>query len=173
MADLIYSVENIFNADNQDGCLCQHGASKYLIPTYQRGYKWASDENGAVTILLNDLKKAFEQKKKEYYLQYITVKETKTDTNNTVLELIDGQQRLTTLSILIAVATNKIGEEDFANDKLDYAVRGGFFQEAIHSNLQNYLVDGWVEPDDFSQDKHYIISAARRIDKFIGDNYDT
>ena len=96
MADLIYSVRNIFNADNQEGCLTQHVASKYLIPSYQRGYKWASDDSGAVTILLNDLKKAFDLKKKEYYLQYITVKETK-DKGLTFLELIDGQQRLSTL----------------------------------------------------------------------------
>ena len=166
MADLIYSVRNIFNDKNQDGCLAQHGASKYLIPTYQRGYKWASDDSGAVTILLKDLKKAFDLKKKEYYLQYITVKETK-DGGYTFLELIDGQQRLTTLSILISVVTSILGEDDFANDKLDYAVRGGFFQEAIHSNLQDYLAEAWVEPDDFSQDKHYIISAARKIQEYF------
>lgn len=167
MADLIYSVRNIFNDKNQDGCLAQHGVSKYLIPSYQRGYKWASDDGGAVTILLNDLKKAFDLKKKEYYLQYITVKETKDETDVSVLELIDGQQRLTTLSILIAVLTRVLEKEDFANNKLNYAVRGDFFQEAIHSNLQDYLVDGWKEPADFTQDKHYIISAARRINKYV------
>lgn len=171
MADLIYSVRNIFNTHDQDGCLTQHGAFKYLIPSYQRGYKWSSDDTGAVTILLNDLRKAFELKKKEYYLQYITVKDTKDDEKNTVLELIDGQQRLTTLSILIAVATKIIKNEDFASDKLDYEVRGNFFQEAIHSSLQNYLGENWSEPKDFSQDKHYIISAARRIDRFIKENY--
>lgn len=172
MTDLIYSVRNIFNAENQDGCLSQHGASRYLIPSYQRGYKWASDNTGAVTILLNDLKKAFELKKKEYYLQYITVKETK-DGQYTVLELIDGQQRLTTLSILIAVATNNLMERDFSNDKLDYEVRGDFFQTAIHSKLQQYLEEDWEEPGEFSQDKHYIISAAQKINKFIKETYDT
>ena len=168
MADLIYSVRNIFNADNQDGCLTQHGASNYLIPTYQRGYKWASDDSGAVTILLNDLKKAFALKKKEYYLQYITVKETK-DGNHTILELIDGQQRLTTLSILIAVVTSILEQKDFANNKLDYAVRGDFFQKAIHLDLNSYLADGWEEPVDFSQDMHYIISAAIRIKDFVNE----
>ncbi len=170
MADLIYSVRNIFNAENQDGCLTQHGAFKYLIPSYQRGYKWASNDDGKVTILLNDLKKAFDLKKKEYYLQYITVKETKDQTDLSVLELIDGQQRLTTLSILIAVVNSILTEEDledFANDKLNYEVRGNFFQDAIHSNLKNYLADGWVEQEDFSQDKHYIISAARRINEYV------
>ncbi len=166
MADLIYSVRNIFNADNQEGCLTQHVASKYLIPSYQRGYKWASDDSGAVTILLNDLKKAFDLKKKEYYLQYITVKETK-DKGLTFLELIDGQQRLTTLSIFVAVVTTILEKEDFANNKLNYAVRGDFFQEAIHSKLQVYLEDGWEDPDDFTQDKHYIISAARKIKRFF------
>lgn len=168
MADLIYSVRNIFNAENQDGCLNQHGASKYLIPTYQRGYKWASDKNGAVTTLLNDLKKAFDQNKKEYYLQYITVKETKDENNDTVLELIDGQQRLTTLSIMVAVVTRSLEKEDFASNKLSYAVRGDFFQKDIHSDLlHSYLKDDWVEPNDFPQDKHYIISAAQKMNKFV------
>ena len=176
MVDLIYSVRNIFNDKDQDGCLCQHGASKYLIPSYQRGYKWASDDTGAVTILLNDIKKAFELKKKEYYLQYITIKETKDDKKSTVLELIDGQQRLTTLSILIAVVVNNLAEcdsnvYDFANGKLDYAVREKFFQEAIHSDLRKYLAEDWKEPDEFSQDKHYIISAARKINYFINETY--
>jgi uncharacterized protein with ParB-like and HNH nuclease domain len=170
MVDLIYSVRNIFNAENQDGCLSQHGASKYLIPSYQRGYKWSSNDTGAVTILLNDLNKAFELKKKEYYLQYITVKETKVN-QDTVLELIDGQQRLTTLSILIAVTTNNLEEQDFANDKLDYEVRGDFFQTAIHSNLRQYLEE--IKEDNSSQDKHYIISAAQKIHKFIQETYDT
>ncbi|MBQ6082946.1 MAG: DUF262 domain-containing protein [Bacteroidales bacterium] len=166
MADLIYSVRNIFNAENQDGCLSQHGASKYLIPSYQRGYKWASDDTGAVTILLNDLKKAFELQKKEYYLQYITVKETKVN-QDTVLELIDGQQRLTTLSILIAVAANNLEKQDFANDKLDYEVRGDFFQPAIHTDLRQYLGKDLNKPSSFSQDEYYIISAAQKINEFV------
>ena len=68
---------------------------------------------------------------------------------------------------MIAVVTSILKEDNFANNKLNYAVRGDFFQEAIHSNLQDYLIDGWKEPDDFTQDKHYIISAARRINKFV------
>lgn len=173
MADLIYSVRNIFNDKNQDGCLAQHEVSKYLIPSYQRGYKWASDDGGAVTILLNDLKKAFDLNKKEYYLQYITVKETKDEINGTVLELIDGQQRLTTLSILIAVVTSILNEEDFADNKLDYAVRGDFFQKSIHNRdtLKQYLTAEWNVNTGFlgnnSQDIYYIVSAAQTINSFI------
>jgi len=167
MAELIYSVRNIFNKDSQDGCLLQHNATKYLIPSYQRGYKWASDENGAVSVMLNDLKKAFYDKKKDYYLQYITVKETKSE-NSTVLELIDGQQRLTTLSIFVAVAANNI-DEDFANDKLDYEVRGNFFQNNIH--FRETLITNLGEQSDESwnktQDGYYIVSAARKINQFL------
>ena len=96
----------------------------------------------------------------------VFVKETKVDQDK-VLELIDGQQRLTTLSILIAVATNNLKELDFASDKLDYEVRGDFFQTAIHSKLQQYLEEDWEEPGEFSQDKHYIISASQKINNFI------
>ena len=37
----------------------------------------------------------------------------------------------------------------------------------MDSNLQKYLADDWEEPSDFSQDKHYIISAAKRIYEFV------
>lgn len=170
MAELIYTVRNIFNNTTTEGCLMQHNASKFLIPSYQRGYKWASDENGAVTILLNDLKKAFEAKKKDYYLQYITVKEVKTN-NNTVLELIDGQQRLTTLSIFVAVAALQINQKDIANNLLDYEVRGDFFQKNVHENenLNNNLGEQTNESWKSTQDGYYIVSAARKINQFLKD----
>lgn len=177
MAELIYSVRDIFNKKTADGCLTQHNAEKYLIPTYQRGYKWASDEHGAVIILLNDLKKAFDAKKKEYYLQYITVKETKSGTE-TFLELIDGQQRLTTLSIFIAVATQIINCDDIANNLLNYEVRGDFFQDSIHNreNLPKFLSAEWSNETGFlnnnSQDTFYIISAAKKINSFITEHFE-
>jgi uncharacterized protein with ParB-like and HNH nuclease domain len=78
MKELTFNIGDIFNKHNQSGCLTQYEAEFYHIPAYQRGYKWASSNNGAVTILLNDLWNAYQKantsNRKEYYLQYITVK---------------------------------------------------------------------------------------------------
>lgn len=73
MKELIFSIADIFNRDTQSGCLSQYDAKFYHIPPYQRGYKWSSDKNGGVTVLINDLWSAFNKSKesdrKEYYLQ--------------------------------------------------------------------------------------------------------
>lgn len=130
MKELIFNIENIFNSHNQNGCLTQYGCSYYHIPAYQRGYKWASTKNGAVSILLNDLWNAYvsyeNQESKEYYLQYITVKKIALE-NISCLEVIDGQQRLTTLSIILAVLSAQLELENISFKKLDYAIRDNIF----------------------------------------------
>ena len=61
----------------------------FYVPSYQRGYRWGADE---VTRLLEDV---YQNGKKNYCLQPIVVKR-RTDG----FELIDGQQRLTTLYLI-------------------------------------------------------------------------
>ena len=66
----------------------------YLIPVYQRNYAWGGVEIGQ---LVQDLYKAFEQDKdKAYYLGTLVVHHR----DDGRYEVIDGQQRLTTLHIL-------------------------------------------------------------------------
>jgi uncharacterized protein with ParB-like and HNH nuclease domain len=63
----------------------------FIIPEYQRGYRWESEH---ITMLLNDI---WENGDANYCLQPIVVK--KTDDGS--FELIDGQQRLTTLFLIL------------------------------------------------------------------------
>ena len=65
----------------------------FFIPSYQRGYRWTADE---VTKLLDDI---WESTGKRYSLQPIVVKSL----GGGKWELIDGQQRLTTLFLITAV----------------------------------------------------------------------
>lgn len=67
----------------------------FFVPSYQRGYRWTKNE---VVRLLDDIYDA----EGNYSLQPIVVKR-----NNGVLELIDGQQRLTTLYLLYKFFHNK------------------------------------------------------------------
>ena len=176
MKELIFSIEHIFNSHNQNGCLTQYGCSYYHIPAYQRGYKWASTKNGAVTILLNDLWNAFvsyeNQESKEYYLQYITVKKIALK-NTSCLEVIDGQQRLTTLSIILAVLSAQLELENISIEKLDYAIRDNFFTQYVYKEdgLNTVLATTWK---DFSadenlnkQDVFYIFSALQKSASFF------
>ena len=65
----------------------------FFIPAYQRGYRWTRDE---VHKLLNDLSEAARNKIDHYSLQPIVVKRR----GEGDWELIDGQQRLTTLWLI-------------------------------------------------------------------------
>ncbi len=63
----------------------------YFVPDYQRGYRWGEDE---VRRLLDDIKEAGTT---EYYLQPVVVKPMEDGR----WELVDGQQRLTTLYLVL------------------------------------------------------------------------
>ena len=64
-------------------------SGEFFVPSYQRGYRWGEDE---VTRLLDDV---YANGDKPYCLQPIVVKK-----QNNKYELIDGQQRLTTLYLI-------------------------------------------------------------------------
>lgn len=85
-------------------------AGIFYIQSYQRGYRWTSDE---VTKLLDDI---LESGGKPYSLQPIVVKSLGADN----WELIDGQQRLTTLWLLLSFM--KKGGLHYT---LDYKTRPG------------------------------------------------
>ena len=64
-------------------------SGRFYVPAYQRGYRWGEVE---VRRLLDDI---WESRDKSYYLQPVVVKEYGDE-----WELVDGQQRLTTLFLI-------------------------------------------------------------------------
>ena len=93
-------------------------AESFFIPSYQRGYRWTKQQ---VEELLEDIWEFISKNKKEddefYCLQPIVVKRNKED--NTKWDVIDGQQRLTTIYIILKVLEDKI-ESDSKSFDLDY-----------------------------------------------------
>lgn len=73
-----------------------HSDEKYLIPLYQRPYAWRAEE---IEQLIDDIKEAQKKNTGNYYLGTLVV------FNRSVneYETIDGQQRLTTLLLLLHV----------------------------------------------------------------------
>lgn len=67
-------------------------AGRFFVPSYQRGYRWTKDE---VVRLLDDVCSLNDSKQK-YCLQPVVVKKL----DDTRYEVIDGQQRLTTLFLI-------------------------------------------------------------------------
>lgn len=119
----------------------------FFIPSYQRGYRW---EKRQVLDLLEDILE-FQKKDKEkgefYCLQPIVV----TKKENLNWEVIDGQQRLTTLHIILSYledarkimfnTTNKYSISYETREKSNYSSK--IFLEEINnvSNIDNHNID--------------------------------
>lgn len=87
--------------------------SFYIVPDYQREYVWKADDE--VAKLLQDLYDAYtNDKDKEYFVGTTVVFE-----NNSELELIDGQQRTTTLFLMLCAFRKIYQERGMQTDVLD------------------------------------------------------
>jgi uncharacterized protein with ParB-like and HNH nuclease domain len=95
--------------------------SRYVIPIYQRNYAWGAPE---IEQLVQDIydaadkKDSAEEQAKDYFLGSLVVyeRERQPNTQVQVYETIDGQQRHTTLSILLAYLKN---QQSLAQSGLD------------------------------------------------------
>jgi hypothetical protein len=82
------SIRTIFSSDS------------YIIPIYQRNYAWGEPE---ITQLIQDAIDCFDAKK-DYYIGTLVVYERKQSGG---FDVVDGQQRLTTLSIILSLIKKK------------------------------------------------------------------
>ncbi|WP_434779601.1 DUF262 domain-containing protein [Neisseria sp. Ec49-e6-T10] len=74
--------------------------SLYRVPEYQRPYKWGEEQ---IEQLWDDLQEAFESDEENYFLGSIITAKPLNDEKTVYLDIVDGQQRLTTLVILFSV----------------------------------------------------------------------
>lgn len=81
----------------------------YSIPNYQRDYAW-KDKN--FWDLWEDLEEAIEYNKKGYGHFIGTMVVTKNEDNKKLYDIIDGQQRTTTIFMLLHVLASKQNEKD-------------------------------------------------------------
>ena len=77
---------------------------RFRIPLYQRPYTWREKQ---VKQLLDDLWSSSEQSKDSpYFIGIMNI--SRTDYDDSTFDLIDGQQRLTTLSVMALVMKDLI-----------------------------------------------------------------
>lgn len=121
----------------------------FYIPAYQRGYRWGKEH---VVMLLNDIWKNGD---KNYSLQPVVVKKVKDDT----YELIDGQQRTTTLYLILKYMKQVLPFIEL-NFSLTYETRkkSSTFLENIDENLK-----------DDNIDFYHIYNAYKAIEKWFND----
>jgi len=127
----------------------------FWVKNYQRGYKWTREE---VEQLLNDIYDFKPQKENEFYcLQPIVIKE-----DSGKKELIDGQQRCTTIYLILKY----LGKDTF---ELDYQTRKGsetFIKEIDSLGIAGKW-DEWVKAlsnkDKNNVDNYHFFEAYQTI----------
>ncbi|BAZ25172.1 hypothetical protein NIES4073_60760 [Kalymmatonema gypsitolerans NIES-4073] len=96
------------------------GNNSYSVPSFQRDYSWTEAE---VQQLWDDITQTLEERRTEHFIGSVVVN----NSNKPKLMLIDGQQRLTTVSILMCVL------RDIAKQKGDDQLAQTISQEYLGS----------------------------------------
>ena len=162
---------------------------KLIVPNYQRAYKWQDEYvEDLFTDILEGLRLRERAKDRSCFLGSVVLSH---DTSTGMTDLVDGQQRLTTLSLLISCLSKKIK----VNEKLKKEVRklltvDGVNSVILHKQQRNLACDDRcafreiainLEPNlaPFNDDKaknqkwkkefdsHLIVQAHKTLDKKI------
>lgn len=132
----------------------------FYIPSYQRGYRWTESQ---VKALLNDIWdfRNSNPKTDEFYcLQPVVVTKTENIDGNP-WELIDGQQRLTTIYIILSYFNKRLAEDSKGPIfSLEYATR---------ENSKSFLLDIKKEDKDENIDYYFIYEAFETIKTWFSD----
>lgn len=92
-----YSMKGIQDTStNYFGAIIKE-ADKYVVPKFQRDYSWDKDQWDD---LWNDIESALAEEEGEHYMGYLVLQKTGVNIRN----IIDGQQRFTTITLLILAA---------------------------------------------------------------------
>ncbi|MBR2843567.1 MAG: DUF262 domain-containing protein, partial [Lachnospiraceae bacterium] len=111
------------------------GADKrYIIPVYQRKYDWKIENCNK---LYEDLKKIIRNKRSSHFFGSI-VSQVVPDGSKIEYHIIDGQQRLTTVTLLLLAMSNlvKEGRVHTEEDDLNQQIQ------------QRFIIAPWAKKDD-------------------------
>lgn len=144
-------------------------SNRYVIPVYQRNYAWTDSE---ITQLIQDIWDcANNESNSEYYIGSLIVFNRMTE-NEIIYETIDGQQRLTTLSIVMSVLHRefKISNPINYNLSLEFDSRKTSTEtiKAITSS-NNKLIYSNNKDYNFSI-QHGYSSVIKSLKKIVGRN---
>lgn len=133
------------------------GKHHFVIPSFQRGYRW---EEKQVTDLLEDIKQFANDdnvNSNSYFLQPVVVKACKYNETD-AYEVLDGQQRLTTMLLLLKRLMKRLGEDEreMYQDSL---------YDIVYTNRPQLNFDNPNAADNI--DSYYLSEAKRIIDEWF------
>ena len=140
------------------------GNYHFVIPSFQRGYRW---EEKQVLDLLEDIKQFANDEtlgNDSYFLQPVVVKATKYENPEGKIidawEVLDGQQRLTTMLLLLKRLMKRLGE-----DERD--IYENMLYDIVYRNRPQLDFDHPDAADNI--DSYYLSEAKRIIDDWFKD----
>ncbi len=145
---------------------------KFIVPSYQRGYRWGEEE---VKRLLEDVASVEDKEThvtRNYCLQPIVVRK-----NGDTYELIDGQQRLTTIFLIYKYMTTE-GSIDPVQFTLSYETReeSAQFLDEMDMTKREENIDFWFMANAYETIQTWFEAQPRKnyamsnIDRFFTDN---
>jgi uncharacterized protein with ParB-like and HNH nuclease domain len=141
----------------------------YLIPSYQRPYSWdclgRSDKNNQVNVMWDDLIDYFESGSKDPYFMGSMVMIQRDERS---YEVIDGQQRLTTILLLFAAAKCVLKDKSIKLEE-----NGGVSQQEIDIYLRDNIEE--LERLIFNRTSNigqFVSEKKVRIQRGIGFDFD-
>lgn len=142
-----YQVSSIFSMQNN---------TVYKIPKYQREYKWGQKD---WNLLFDDI-----TDNNDGYLLGSFICVSDSTLGESTLELIDGQQRFTSISLLLVALYTKL---------LDYKNKGGLDEDEITevNNLHNQLANKTVSKVDGKKITKYAPKLILQSQNFNNDDY--
>ncbi len=151
----------------------------FSIPVYQRPYLWGKEE---ILELLDDIYDAYGDKSTEYFLGSIVLLKNKDE-----YEVLDGQQRLTTLFIVYTVLSkifkntkhennllNKIHQQADVIDNIPEIIRIKYEREEANKKIKEIITDNYNADHENSkiiEDKSAkdIVKAFKIIKDYLTD----
>lgn len=152
----------------------------YEIPDYQRPYSWTENE---IDDLLNDLKNSINNKTSHYFGAFVL--NTERMIKDSVIEIIDGQQRITSVCILLYAIRAVYENLNFSSSEIIGKVnfRKSTLMQLLHllngdgdpigpklilgdtnrDFFNEYIVKGWNKT---KEDRNAIINKFKQMKKY-------
>lgn len=128
------------------------------IPNYQRPYRWSTDN---VRLLLEDITESWKGGKSSYRIGSVIL-----NTNNSKLNIVDGQQRLTTILLILKVLKSTVGEHLRNSLKYKHA-------DSLNSIINNKaFIGNWLQENignDQSSFETYILDYCEFVEIRVSD----
>lgn len=130
------ALENLFDTDTKNFQELLGNGKRYKVPNFQRDYSWELQQ---WQDLFDDLYEIYEQRE-DYVKHYIgSIVLEKPDTNKEEYYVIDGQQRITTLLLLVLAIIELLDKIDTPESKKRADIYKNYINFELGSKIGEYF----------------------------------